>query len=63
MVKVGSRREKRGMTLSLSKTCPIFNLASLSVMTAPAFISEPVPAMVRTQPTGTISQEGSSKRR
>ena len=33
------------------------------VMTAPAFISEPVPTMVSTQPTGSSWQSGSSKRR
>ena len=31
-------------------------------MTQPAFISEPVPTIVSTQPTGSVSQDGSSKR-
>ena len=43
-------------------TCPTFIFASWFVMTEPPFISEPVPAMVSTTPTGTMSQVGSSKR-
>ena len=58
-VNFGFRIEKRGLTRS-SKTLPIFIFSAVFVMTEPPFISEPVPAIVSTQPTGTISQVGSS---
>ena len=44
-------------------TCPILSFCPRLVMTAPPFISLPVPAMVSTQPTGTTSHSTSSKRR
>ena len=54
---------KRGNTSGLANTCPIFSLLSWFVMTAPPFISLPVPAIVRMQPTGTMRHSGSSMRR
>ncbi len=62
MVKRGFKIEKRGIIFSLAKTWPVFCLVSWLVITEPAFISEPVPTIVRTQPTGIVSQSGSSKR-
>ena len=54
--------ENLGITSSFSKTLPTFSLVSGFVMTLPAFISDPVPTMVSTQPRGTTGQAGSSKR-
>ena len=62
MVKRGFRMEKRGITASLANTWPIFSRVLPLVMTEPAFISDPVPTMVSTQPTGRMGQSGSSKR-
>ena len=50
-----------GITLS-PNTWPIFSFISRFVITEPPFISLPVPAIVSTQPTGRISQSGSSYR-
>ena len=45
---------------SLPKTWPILRPSSWLVMTEPAFISEPVPLMVRTSPTGMTLPVGCS---
>ena len=47
---------------SSPNTCPTFRLLSGLLITEPPFISEPVPTMVRTQPTGMIRLSGSSIR-
>ena len=54
--------EKRGITL-LPNTWPILRFWPGWVMTAPPFISEPVPTMVSTQPTGMMGFATSSMRR
>ena len=60
MVYRGFKMANRGMIFSSRNTWPIFILLAWSVMTAPAFISEPVPTIVSTHPTGNVSQLGSS---
>ena len=57
----GSSTANFGNTFS-PNTCPTFIFSFALVMTAPPFISLPVPTIVSTQPTGMISQSGSSKR-
>jgi hypothetical protein len=51
IVNLGLRIENLGMRRS-SNTWPTLKLCSASVITVPAFISEPVPAIVSTQATG-----------
>ena len=58
----GFRMENLGKTSS-PNTWPIFSLAAWLVMTEPPFISEPVPTMVSTHPTGMSLLSGSSIRR
>jgi len=53
IVNFGFRMENFGIRRS-SNTWPTLNVFSASVITQPPFISDPVPAIVRMQPTGRI---------